>query len=420
MKEIIVIGGGLMGTSVAWKLAQQGAKVRLLEKQGAVYDQGSSYGAARISRSLGPKWDVFSYVHNQTVQETKELIQFLNKQKGIGKHQIEDVYRTSPVSYLYHQSQQEQIDQLNFKKQRQDYKVAAGQMALAQFGAQLSANEILVREYRKHSGTINPAALIEKLRLGIIAKKGRISFNSRVNHIVKKADTFQLTILDTTTSQQHTMKAKKIVVAAGPYNPFLLRTICPGLSSLITPKRVLLGYFRITKKRYRQLTSAERENILAAQPAFSQIGKEYFSMIEKFDVDGSPIFKAGGHQIRHGINELDDVWTMQASKEELKWIKKQFLQYHQMLGINLSKKDVKLVDAYNCVYSETPNNIPIVTYLKDKKGNLDKRLVLVGGMSGIGAKGCLGYGKIAANLILDKKGDNTKIYKKAVKVFGNI
>ena len=55
MENIIVIGGGLMGSSVAWKLVEQGAKVTLLEQQGKDFDHGSSFGAARISRSLGPK-----------------------------------------------------------------------------------------------------------------------------------------------------------------------------------------------------------------------------------------------------------------------------------------------------------------------------------------------------------------------------
>ena len=30
--EIVIIGGGVMGTSIAWQLAQKGAKVTLLER----------------------------------------------------------------------------------------------------------------------------------------------------------------------------------------------------------------------------------------------------------------------------------------------------------------------------------------------------------------------------------------------------
>ena len=41
--DVVVIGGGLMGSSTAWQLARDGQRVLLLEKQGEVYTQGSSF-----------------------------------------------------------------------------------------------------------------------------------------------------------------------------------------------------------------------------------------------------------------------------------------------------------------------------------------------------------------------------------------
>ena len=100
MENIVVIGGGLMGTSITWKLAEQGKKVLLLERQSSIYTSGSSYGAARIARSLGPKMDIFSFVNNRSVKEVGHLVDFLNKAEK-ERHFIEDVYTTSPVNYLY-------------------------------------------------------------------------------------------------------------------------------------------------------------------------------------------------------------------------------------------------------------------------------------------------------------------------------
>ena len=100
MENIIVIGGGLMGSSVAWKLSDYGEKILLIEQQGKKYRGGSSYGKARISRSLGEKKDIFSFVNNRTVEEVKKLIRFLNGIDKTKKHKIQDIYRTSPVSYL--------------------------------------------------------------------------------------------------------------------------------------------------------------------------------------------------------------------------------------------------------------------------------------------------------------------------------
>jgi len=90
-----------------------------------------------------------------------------------------------------------------------------------------------------------------------------------------------------------------------------------------------------------------------------------------------------------------------------------------MLEIFLTKKEIELVEAYNCVYSETETKIPLVTHIKNKYGSLDTNIIVIGGMSGVGAKGCLGYGRIGANLITGKAGDSSKIYRKAEHAFGS-
>jgi len=142
-------------------------------------------------------------------------------------------------------------------------------------------------------------------------------------------------------------------------------------------------------------------------------------MIEKFDKNGAPIIKAGGHQIRRNILDLDKVWTLAPRKKEVKWVKKQFRKYFEMLEIFLKKKEIEMVDAYNCVYSETRTKIPLVTPIYNKFGSLDNNIIVIGGMSGTGAKGCLGYGVIGANLLLGKQGETSKIYRKAVREFGS-
>ena len=419
MENILVIGGGLMGSSVAWKLAEQDERVLLVEQQATNYTNGSSFGAARISRSLGPKKDIFSFVHNKTVKEVKDLIDFLNKNKSSQKHQMEDIYSTSPVSYIYSRDQYADINKLRYKKQRADYRRASGDAAFRKFGVTLDSDEVLVRENRKYSGTINPEELIKKLRLGIKKKGGKIKYNHKVVSLIKEEDFFEVKVVNTKTNKSKIIQAKKVVVAAGPYTVAVLKEFAPYFNRVITPKRVLLSYFKISDERYKQLTAAEIKNMLAAQPMFSQIGEQYFSMIEKIEKDGSPLFKAGGHKVRRNIIDVDKVWDFNPRKRELKWIKKQFRKYFAKLEIFLKKKDIECVKYRNCVYSVTRNEIPLVTNIFNRYGSLDKNIIVIGGMSGVGAKGCLGYGMIGANLILGKKGESSKIYRKAAKAFGN-
>ncbi|WP_435298690.1 FAD-dependent oxidoreductase [Timonella sp. A28] len=49
--DVVVIGGGAMGSAAAWQLAQRGRSVALLEQFDAQHRQGSSHGGSRIYRS---------------------------------------------------------------------------------------------------------------------------------------------------------------------------------------------------------------------------------------------------------------------------------------------------------------------------------------------------------------------------------
>ena len=124
MENIVVIGGGLMGSSVTWELSNYGEKALLIEQQSKKYSNGSSYGEARISRSLGTKKDIFSFVNNRTIEEISKLLRYLNGINQPKRHKMQDIYNTSPVSYLFHKEQhQEAITKLTYKKQKDKLKL---------------------------------------------------------------------------------------------------------------------------------------------------------------------------------------------------------------------------------------------------------------------------------------------------------
>ncbi len=55
--DVIVVGGGAMGSAAAWRLARAGFRVRLLEQHGIGHDQGSSHGPSRMIRLAYDKPD---------------------------------------------------------------------------------------------------------------------------------------------------------------------------------------------------------------------------------------------------------------------------------------------------------------------------------------------------------------------------
>src|SRR5215218_10089385 len=48
--DLVVVGGGLMGTATAWAAARRGVSVVLLEQYALGHPRGSSHGSARIAR----------------------------------------------------------------------------------------------------------------------------------------------------------------------------------------------------------------------------------------------------------------------------------------------------------------------------------------------------------------------------------
>ena len=97
-----------MGSSTAWHLSKEGEKVLLIEQQNAEYTFGSSFGEARICRSLGPKNDIWSYLHQKALIETQKLIDYLNE-KDTRTHSMKDIYITSPVTYVLYTSKKKRL-----------------------------------------------------------------------------------------------------------------------------------------------------------------------------------------------------------------------------------------------------------------------------------------------------------------------
>ena len=49
--DVVVVGGGAMGSAAAWQLARRGLEVVLLERFGPGHRHGASHGASRIFRT---------------------------------------------------------------------------------------------------------------------------------------------------------------------------------------------------------------------------------------------------------------------------------------------------------------------------------------------------------------------------------
>ncbi len=417
MNNIIVIGGGLMGSSAAWQLSKYGEQVVLLEQQDEVYTNGSSFGESRISRSLGVEGNIFSYVQQVTVAEARKLIDFLNKKEADKKHRIDDIYTTSPVTYIYDTAQEADIKKLLHEEQKDRYECAYPHEAFEKFGMRVSESQVVIREYKACSGSLNPKVFISKLHAGIRHHNNEVHYNQQVVEITKKYKHYDIRTLNPKTGGTNIYQARKVALASGPYTGGLLKNIAPYFQQLITPKRVSLVFFKINKKIYGNYTEKQKAMIYDGFPLFDQVMPMLFAMIDKWDADGHPVFKIGGHQLRHPISNPDSAWQQRVSKDEISWGADSLFNYLNMLNIPITKEDILFHDEYTCIYSVAANDTPYVANILMPNNETDDSLVIIGGMSGIGAKGCLAYGLLAADLLLHKDNSDA-LYQKTKKELG--
>ncbi|WP_234567540.1 NAD(P)/FAD-dependent oxidoreductase [Rhodohalobacter sp. 614A] len=406
IKDTVVIGGGLMGSSAAWHLSNQGENVILIEQQDSNYTFGSSFGEARIARSLGVKNDIFSYLHNRSVTETKKLVQFLNDKEGNDRHKMEDIYTTSPVTYIYYKSREETVHSLIENQDDPIEYATSVEEASKKFGMSLPDSALVLREFKQYSGTMNPKELIGKLHVGIQHHGNAVWYNQKITALRRNKDLFEIEMKHTKTGESKTILCKKMVSAAGPYTGKLLNEIAPRFDQIITPKRVFLVFLKIDPAKYERLSPDQKQKIKEFYPVLDFTSDLVFSMIEKIDGDGVPIIKIGGHLIRKDFTNLDTVWQKDLTKEEKNWGLQSTFNYLQQLNIPVGKADLNCLDGYSCVYSLTASEIPIVTNIVADDSQPDPNLVVLGGMSGVGAKGAMTYGLIAANLLLQKEEDS--------------
>ncbi|MEP0986673.1 FAD-dependent oxidoreductase [Ekhidna sp.] len=426
MNPTIVIGGGLMGSATAWQLAQQGESVILLEQQDTIYTSGSSHGESRISRSLGPQDDIFAYLQIQGIKETQQLIDFLNEHEP-ETHSMEDIYRTSPVTYIFYPQTSEEIAVFNLDKPDTLAHPSGNSLAFApdsetartKFGLHLPDSLQTIREYRKYSGTMNPRALIQKLHRAITYTGNEVRYNQKVKQLKRTDQGYQLTILDTKNQTEKVIEAPKIVVAAGPYNGQVLKETAPVIDQLITPSRLFLTFLKIRPAVYNSWSEEQKNKLLDGFPIIKMHDELFYSMIEQLDSDGIPILKVGGHFKRTPIENLNEVWRVLVSEEELEWSQKELIEYLKMSELEVEITDLEVQKGYSCVYSLSQSEVPYVANLPLATGEFDKNAVLVGGMSGVGAKGTMTYGLMAANLLLGKEGPDDRMYKLTEKALGN-
>ena len=315
------------------------------------------------------------------------------------KHNFADIYSESPVTYIYDESKKADVDKLVLDG---DYEIARNESEVkTKFGINWPS-KIVIKEFKEGSGTINPKELIRKLKRAIHLMGGEIRHSTKVRTFSRENSK----ILLQTNAEE--LICDKVVFASGPYTKGLLGGLMPKLEL----KRMYLSFFQPDRLFWDNLTIEEKERFISFFPTAHFNEEIYYNMIEKWE-DGYPIIKVGGHMRRFEIIDNNDIWKEEVPKSEIYWAKRNTLECLNAFGFNAKEEDLMYKNGYCCVYTLTESETPIVSYLMDEKGEPMNNIVVMAGLSGIGAKGTLAYGKIAADyfhpgLVKDTLGVKTK------------
>jgi len=225
--DVLVLGGGLVGSAVAYGLAREGARVTVLDEDdggfrasrgnfGLVWIQGKGYGLspyARWSRSSATRWPA--------------LAEALLQESGI------DVALKQPGGFHFCFSDDELAERekrlSTLKAELGDYPYDMLDAADVRARIPQVGPAVLGASYTPMDGHVNPLKLLRALHAAMQARGVTLVSGERAERIEPRANGFVVH------GKRGTYRAARVVLAAGLGN----RTLAPfvGMNAPVAPNR---------------------------------------------------------------------------------------------------------------------------------------------------------------------------------------
>ncbi|GGD82080.1 NAD(P)/FAD-dependent oxidoreductase [Caballeronia grimmiae] len=225
--DVLVLGGGLVGSAVAYGLAREGARVTVLDEDdggfrasrgnfGLVWIQGKGYGLspyARWSRSSATRWPA--------------LAEALLRESGI------DVALKQPGGFHFCFSDDELAERekrlSTLKAELGDYPYEMLDAADVRARIPQVGPAVLGASYTPMDGHVNPLKLLRGLHAAMQARGVKLISGERAERIEPQANGFVVH------GKRGTYRAARVVLAAGLGN----RTLAPfvGMNAPVAPNR---------------------------------------------------------------------------------------------------------------------------------------------------------------------------------------
>ncbi|MGH8104062.1 MAG: N-methyl-L-tryptophan oxidase [bacterium] len=222
--EVIVVGGGVMGSATAWHLARDGKRTLLLEQFEIAHNHGSSHGESRIFRVAYPKvW------YTRLALQAKEHWRELEREAG------EPLLRvTGGMDFADDEAGYADVNAVatSLASTRRPYE-SYDWARLARRYPQWRMMEGVVAVYSPESGALNPTRCVQVLAARAAAHGCEIHEQERVTQIIPRPDGVELT------TDKGKYSAARLVLTAGAWAKELLSQIGLNLPLKVTQEQTV-------------------------------------------------------------------------------------------------------------------------------------------------------------------------------------
>ncbi|GKU87472.1 hypothetical protein SLEP1_g1865 [Rubroshorea leprosula] len=372
--DVIIVGGGVMGSSAAHQLAKRGQKTLLLEQFDFLHHRGSSHGE---SRTICPTYPADYYY--PMVMESYQLW---------GQAQAEIGYKVlfnAPHLDIYRDYDKRLRETIStWKKNGATYEILHDELVKDKFSGRIDIPEDWIGLFTEDGGVIKPTKAVSMFQTLAYKYGAVLRDNTEVLNIEK--DEVKGVVVTTTKGEKFC--GKRCVVTAGAWTSKLVKTVS-GIELPIQPLETCALYWRI-KEGHEAKFSIEGDF-----PTFASYGVPY--------VYGTPCLEYPGliKVAVHGGDPCDPdkrPWKPGHMMDSLKqWIERTFKGMVDSSGP---------VATQLCMYSWTPDEDFIIDFLG---GGFGKDVVVAGGFSGHGFKMSPIIGRILADLVLTGEAEGVEM-----------
>ncbi|RAL52170.1 unnamed protein product [Cuscuta campestris] len=364
--DVIVIGGGIMGSCAAYESAKRGLRTLLLEQFDFLHHRGSSHGESRTIRATYPEEYYAKMVlaaeplWREAEAEIGYSVFFKNRQLDMGP--ADNKALQAVVSCCRNTSIPVRV--LDPEQVRED------------FGGRFRLPDGWVGVVTEHGGVIKPTKAVSMFQALAVKHGATLRDHVEVNGLERDSRTGGVSV---TAKGGEKFLGKRCVVTVGAWARRLVETVTDG--------RVVLPIQAVeTNVSYWKIRTGHEEEFTAGSgfPSFASYDFPYVYGTPSIEFPG--LIKVGWHGGREIEPERRTFAPLEGSLSLLKqWIEGRF-------GDRVDSSAP--VMSQSCLYSMTPDEDYVIDFLG---GEFGKDVVIAGGFSGHGFK----MGPLVGRILVD-------------------